>query len=187
MSRWKKFPWRRLLAALAIAIALIIVAAPAEGETRYVGVAESNPDAAILDSPDWLGELLETLKVNEEVELTGEEQGDYVEITLQRGPRKVTGWVKANILRKRPLKAEGGLTESEGSEATAQAAKGFNEEIEQDMRNNSDEMNAWLDKVDRFEAARNEKLGGDPVNPDPRQVQERARRFGEDGKLIERE
>lgn len=185
MNRWKKFPWRRLLAALAIAVALIVIAAPAAGEKRYVGVASSNPDAVILDSPDWLGQLVETLRVNEELELTGEEDGDYVEVTLERGQRKVTGWVKSNILRARPLKAEGGLTESEGSEATAQAAKGFNEEIEGDMRANSAEMNAWLEMVDRFEATRNEKLGGDSENPDPRRVQDRARRFGMDGRLTE--
>ena len=70
MQWWKKFPWRRLLAlVLVIAVALVVAVNQVRGETMYVKVDSSSPDAVIQSSTDFFdAEPLGKLGMNDEVE-----------------------------------------------------------------------------------------------------------------------
>ncbi|MCB9933710.1 MAG: SH3 domain-containing protein [Planctomycetes bacterium] len=184
MKWWKKFPWRRLLALLLVLVALAFASNLVQGETMYVKVDSSSPDAVIQSSTDFFeSEALGKLTFNDEVEMLDQKDGEYVKIRAKIGDKEVEGWVKALILSKDKLLVEPRATESAGAKSSAQTSKGLNEQIEKEMREGSPEMNTALARIDNFESSRNRLLGGDATKPKPEVQQQHVKDFATNGKL----
>ncbi|MCA8918880.1 MAG: hypothetical protein KDB32_07365 [Planctomycetes bacterium] len=185
MQWWKKFPWRRLLAlVLVIAVALVVAVNQVRGETMYVKVDSSSPDAVIQSSTDFFdAEPLGKLGMNDEVELLDKKDGEYVLIRAKIGDKEVEGWIKSLVLSKEPMRVESRVSESAGSKNSAQASKGLNAAIEKEMREGSPEMNTALKRIDDYEASRNKLMGGDAKDPDASVQNQHVRDFATDGKL----
>jgi hypothetical protein len=155
MNWWKKFPWRRLLALLLVVAVLVIASTYARGETMYVKVNASNPDAVIMSSTDFFeAEPVATLIQNQPVETTGKKDGEYAEIEATVDGKKVKGWVKAIILQKKPLENVSRVSETGAVENASFAGNGLNEKIQAEMRAGSPEMDAAMKRLDDFEAKR---------------------------------
>lgn len=185
MQWWKKFPWRRLLAlVLVLAVALVVAVNQIHGETMYVKVDSSSTDAVIQSSTDFFeAEPVGKLTFNSKVEMLDKKDGEYVKIRATVNGKEVEGWVKSLILSKEPMRVEPRVSESAGSKSAATAGKGLNAEIEAEMREGSDEMNAALKRIDDFEASHNRLLGGDAKNPEPEVQQQHVKDFATNGKL----
>jgi len=194
MERWKRFPWKRLIALLVIAASLVLATTYVHGDTMYVKVAASNPDAVIMTSTDFFdAEPVATLIQNQPVETTGKKDGEYVEIKANVDGKAVRGWVKSIILQKEPLKNVPRVTEAGAIDNASFAAPGFDKEIENGMRKDSTQMKQALERLDKFEAKRAELLGiknwdadeKDPKAPktDSTEALKHYRAFGKDGGL----
>ena len=185
MQWWKKFPWRRLLALMIVlAVALVVAMNQVHGETMYVKVDSSSPDAVIQSSTDFFdAEALGKLSMNDEVEALGEKDGEYVKIRAKINGKEVEGWVKALVLSKDKMLVEPRVSESAGAKNKGNAGKGLNAAIEKEMREGSDEMNNALKRIDAFEASRNKLMGGDAEKPDPQVQKQHIKEFATDGKL----
>lgn len=182
----KKFPWRRLLALLLVALALTFASTFVQGETMYVKVNSSSPDAVIQSSTDeWDAELVGKLIQNQPVEMLDKTDGEYVMIRATVEGKEVEGWVKKIILQKKPLENQPRVSESGAVDTASFAGNGYNEAVESDMKKNSDEMQKALAQVDQFEAGRNRVFGGDPKEPDPAAQRTQVKKFAKDGKLIQ--
>ena len=184
MERLKKFPWRRLLALVVVAVALYIAVSPVQGEEMYVKVSSSNADAVVVSSTDFFEqEPLGTLIQNQPVEMLDKTDGEYVKIRATIDGKKVEGWVKKVILNKKPLENVRRVGEDGAVSNASFAAPGFNEKVEQDMKAGSDEMKAALARIDQFEEARAKLMGGTAKEPDPVKQMGRYRDFAKSGKL----
>ncbi|MCB9893247.1 MAG: hypothetical protein H6839_02210 [Planctomycetes bacterium] len=186
MDRWKKFPWRRLLALLAVAVALFFAISPVQGEKMYVKVGSSSADAVVVSSTDFFEqEPLGRLIQNQPVEMLDKTDGEYVKIKAKIDGKDVEGWVKKVILQKKPLENVPRVSESGAVDNASFAAPGFNKEIEDGMRKDSDEMAAALKRVDNFEEKRAKLMGLDPKaeNPDPTPQMKHYRDFAKSGGL----
>jgi hypothetical protein len=186
MEWWKRFPWRRLLALLVVAALVMLVAvSQVRGETRYVKVDSSSPDAVVQSSTDFFdAEAVGKLVTNQPVEMLDKTDGEYVMIRATVDGRKIEGWVKKIILQDKPLENQPRVTESGAVQSAAFAAPGFSEEIENDMKADSAQMREAMKRVDAFEASRNKSFGGNAKDPDPAKQREQVKNFGKDGKLI---
>jgi hypothetical protein len=189
MNWWKKFPWKRLLALLIIAAALIFATTGVQGEKMYVKVASSNPDAVLMSGTDFFdAEPVGTLLQNQEVNTTGKEDGQFVEIEATVDGKKVKGWVKSIILNKKPLENVPRVNESGAVDNASFAAPGFDKEIESGMRSGSPEMKQALERLDAFEAKRAALLGiknwdKDDGSTDSTEALRHYREFGKAGGL----
>ena len=160
MDRWKKFPWRRLLALVLAMAALIFASTYSKGEDMYVKVASSNPDAVVLSSTDFFeSEPLGNLKQNQSVEMLDKTDGEYVKIRATVDGKKVEGWVKKVILQKKPLENSPRVSESGAVDNASFAAPGFDKEIENGMRKESPEMDKALTQLQDFEKKRARLMG----------------------------
>jgi hypothetical protein len=160
MEWWKKFPWRRLVALLIIALSLMFAMTNVRGEKMYVKVASSNPDAVILSSTDFFeAEAVGTLLQNQPVEMMDKSDGEFVMIEATVDGKKVQGWVKKIILQKKPLENVPRVSESGAVDNASFAAPGFNKEIEGGMRKDSPQMKQALERLDEFEGKRAELMG----------------------------
>ena len=163
MDRWKKFPWRRLLALVAVAVALFFAISPVQGEKMYVKVASSNPDSVVQSGTDFFdSEPLGKLIQNQPVEMLDKTDGEYVKIKATVDGKEIEGWVKKVILQKQPLKNVARVSESGAVDNASFAAPGFNKEIEDGMRKDSKEMAAAIKRMDDFEEKRAKLMGLDP-------------------------
>lgn len=170
----KKFPWRRLLALLLVALALTFASTFVQGETMYVKVNSSSTDAVVVSSTDFLEqELLGSLKQNQPVEMLDKTDGEYVLIRATIDGKKVEGWVKKVILQKKPLENVPRVSESGAVENASFAAPGFDKEIENGMRKESPEMDKSLNQLQEFEKKRAKLMGLKPTD-DPDVVQDPA-------------
>jgi hypothetical protein len=150
----------------------------------YVKIDSSNKDAVMQSSTDFFeAEPVGKLLQNQPVEMLDEEDGEYVKIRATVKGEEVEGWVKRIILQKRPLENQPRVSESGAVDSASFAAPGFSEEIEADMKEGSDDMRKALDRVDRFESARNRVFGGDAEKPDPATQNKNIRDFAAVGKL----
>lgn len=194
MEWWKKFPWKRLVALLIIAAALVFATKGVQGETMYVRVASSNPDAIVQSSTDFFeAESLGTLLQNQPVELLDKTDGEMVMIEATIDGKKVQGWVKKAILQKQPLANVPRVSESGAVDSANFAAPGFNKEIENGMRKDSAQMKTALERLDKFEAKRADLMdikdwdkdgtGPDKKNADSTEALKHYRSFGKDGGL----
>jgi len=167
----KKFPWRRLLALLLVALALTFASTYVSGETMYVKVASSSTDAVVVSSTDFFEqELLGNLVQNQPVEMLDKTDGDYVMIRATVDGKKVEGWVKKIILQKKPLDNVPRVSESGAVDNASFAAPGFDKEIENGMRKESPEMDKSLTQLQEFEKKRAKLMGLKPTDdPDEKQ------------------
>lgn len=188
MSKWKIHPWRRLLSLLlVIAVALAVTAgyvAGQDGETMYVKVDSSSPDAVMQSSTDFFeAEPVGRLISNQPVTMLDETDGDMVKIRAKVDGNDVEGWVKKIVLQSKPLENQPRVAESGAVDSASFAAPGFNEKVENDMKENSSEMERALANIDKFESTRAKLLGGTGRDPDPAASNEKIREFARGGKL----
>lgn len=188
MEWWKKFPWKRLLALMIIAISLMFAVTNVQGEKMYVKIASSNPDAVILSSTDFFeAEAVGTLLQNQPVEMTSKTDGEYVMIEATVDGKSVKGWVKKIILQKKPLENVPRVSESGAVDNASFAAPGFNKEIESGMRKDSPQMKQALERLDAFEAKRAGLMGitnwNSDTDADSTEALNHYRDFGKTGGL----
>lgn len=154
------------LGVCALLFAFIPTLAQSAGTTMYVKVDSTSSDAVVQDSTDFFeAEPLGRLEWNQEVELLGEADGEYVKIRCNIKGKPVEGWVKKLVLSTELMRLP---RVSDGS-GLRPYLNHRRRSIESEMRDNSPQMNAALKRIDEFETFLNKRLGGDAKNPDEAQ------------------
>ncbi len=167
----------------ALLFAFMPTSAQSTGRTMYVRVAGSHPDAVVQSSTDFFeAEPLGTLQANQPVEMLDETDGKYVKIRFTIDGKQIEGWVKKEILQAEPLEVMPRTSEDQ-EVRSAGFAENSRLHVEEQMRRESPEMKAALERIDSFEQFLNEQLGGDKRNPDPTRIQQAVQDFHSKGGL----
>lgn len=192
MDRFRKLPWRRILALLVVvAVMLTVWVQPVQGETRYVIVETGSPNAVLLDKASSFGKVLSKLSRDQKIEVLDEAaladgRATFIKVRIKDGDKSVDGFVKRVILGKEIVTVDAEGSETRGATGAAKLSKGLNKEIEADMaKQDPEKTGKALEQINKLEATRNKALGGNAENPDPEQMLGHYRKFGQDGRLLE--
>jgi len=167
----------------ALLFAFMPTSAQSTGRTMYVRVAGSHPDAVVQSSTDFFeAEPLGTLQANQPVEMLDETDGKYVKVRCIIDGKQIEGWVKKEILQAEPLEVMPRTSEDQ-EVRSAGFAENSRLHVEEQMRRESPEMKAALERIDRFEEFLNQRLGGDKCNPSPARMEQAMRDFQTEGGL----
>lgn len=171
------------LAVCALLFAFMPTSAQSSGRTMYVKVAGSHPDAVVQSSTDFFeAEPLGTLRTNQPVVMLDETDGEYVKVRCTIDGKQIKGWVKRAILQAEPLGNVPRVTESGDVESASFATNG-RLTVEEQVRKESPEMKAALERIDSFEQFLNRRLGGDKHQPDPKRIRQAVQNFHSEGGL----
>ncbi len=144
-SRDSRFPLRRRLGSgLWVALVLVAGLAWAAGQVMSVQVRTSN----LRSRPSFLGSTISEMVYGTQVRV-GSRQGPWVQVT---GPDGRTGWLHESALSEDELAMVSGDAEAAtgaSSEEIALAGKGFNDQVEQEYRNQNQDLD--FQTVDRME------------------------------------
>lgn len=171
------------LAVCALLFAFMPTSAQSSGRTMYVKVAGSHPDAVVQSSTDFFeAEPLGTLRTNQPVVMLDETDGEYVKARCTIDGKQIEGWVKRTILQASLLDNVPRVTESGDVESASFATNG-RLTVEEQVRKESPEMKAALQRIDSFEQFLNRRLGGDKHQPDPKRIRQAVQNFHSEGGL----
>jgi hypothetical protein len=167
----------------ALLFAFMPTSAQSSGRTMYVKVASSHADAVVLSSTDFFeAEPLGALISNQSVEMLDETDGEYVKVRCTIDDKQIEGWVKREILQAEPLEVMPRTSEDQ-EVRSAGIAENSRLPVEEQMRRESPEMKAALERIDRFEEFLNQRLGGDKCNPSPARMEQAMHDFQTEGGL----
>ena len=132
---------RMAVAALLLAAAVL---AGAQAKQMSVTVKETQARA----TPSYLGAVVGTLQYGARVEVLAE-QGAWVRVALPAGG---AGWLNSSALTTRRvlLQAGGSVQQSASSSEVALAGKGFNKEIEDKYRQETNLDYSWVDRMEQL-------------------------------------
>lgn len=172
----------RLIATTALGVCALLFAfmptlAQSSGRTMYVKVDSTSPDAVVQSSTDFFDyEPLGLLRLNDEIEMLTETDGEYVKIRCTIEGKVIEGWVKKLILSSASMR--------ELPRVSSYSRPAFSRlSVEAEMRESSDQMNSALKRIDEFGAFLNERLGGDAKYPAPTAIEDKIKAFARDSKL----
>ncbi len=137
----------RVLSVAVFAVCCLIFAAHAGPKMMTVQVKKTQARV----KPTFLGKVLTVLNYCDEV-VVDDSKGAWSKIVLPGGSGQA--WVHTNVLSKKKIVlTTGGVTEAEASgEEVALAGKGFNSQIENDFKDDNDELD--YTQVDIIESAK---------------------------------
>lgn len=177
----------RSLATTALGVCALLLAfmptlAQSSGRKMYVKVDSTSPDAVVQSSTDFFdSEPLGLLRLNDEVEMLTETDGEYVKIRCTIKGEQLEGWVKRLVLTSEPMKVAPRVSDRQ----TLGAEYGGRHHVDtnREMRESSAEMDAALKRIDEFEAFLNKRLGGDAKSPKPDAIQQNIKDFAREAAL----
>jgi SH3-like domain-containing protein len=130
----------KVLVALVAACATVAFAAPLSVQVR---------NCKVRATPSQLGRVVGTVDYGVVVQAGALEKGWYP-VTLPEG---TTGWLHESALSKKPIAMRAGATDAAtgaSSDEVALAGKGFNEQVEANLRARGTLDFTWVDRMAKF-------------------------------------
>jgi len=134
--------WKR--AGFLLLVTFAAVAAVAS-QTMSVQVKE----APVRSTPSFLGKIVADLHYGDQVEVV-DTQGGWVKVSLPSGGGQ--GWMHSSELTKEKLALKAGSNVSSGASSSevALAGKGFNSQVEQEYKSETQLDYTWVDKMEKI-------------------------------------